>query len=1057
MKQAPLLVRAPFRHSPWAVFSLLVLLALATNALGAANPSIVLQVSSETAPPGGYAQFKVSLTSPALIGSGAISMDFDPAVFGNVANVAIFSATGDALGYANVSAQHVAAYFSSATAAIGQLPDLPVFVVSIPVLPGAAAGTTSAVTVDPSGAPWNNASGKPYSVSVNAGMVTIGGSLSVQSVTPGGGVLPAGTVLHIEGTGFDQSTTVAIDDVIVSSTQLIGPQQINVTLGAQTEMTGKQVHLINSSGTEVDYFPSLPSAPGATPAGFMGLSGIQPLVSLVPYTTAILQDNRIEHPNVSDGLALLNPNLTPVTVILELVSMEGPLAVEFDQSLTIPASTLSFFDVTQLFPGQFDQLWIMASAPVRILEYVYVDEPPPSTSIIYAAAPTAATTPLPPIQVVVSGGPVNWSWQVGTPLPSAANLSVGGNFSFTVSVSGSAAPFLAVTPQQGTAPSTLTVAPNFASVTPGTYAATITLTPTLPAALSSLTVQPTSIAVTLMVSTGSLISLAAGSNCCVFDEPVLNNPATGPDSVTLMSNGTPAAFTVTIGACAGGNWLSATPASGTTPATLTFTANPVGLNLPGGFYNCPITIQGPSNTLTLAAGLMTFGESAPTPPVVQVTPVSLTFQFSAGTSPAPQTLTVTSGGNPVTVSVQTQSGGNWLNAVVTPGTTSSVVTVSISPGLAAGNYSGIITISSPGLASATVLVGVTVVGLPPNQVPLNVTPSPLLLTAPAGLSASAQLNIATPGGIPVAYTASASTSAGGNWLAATLPSGLAPAMQLVQAYASQLAPGVYNGSINIVWGNGSLTVPVIFTVTASLGSPPATAAIVNAASEAPVSIAPGEIITLFGTGLGAAVNGLTLDASGKVATSLGGTQVLINGVAAPLIYASPSQLNVIVPYEVTGSTIANIVANIVVQWGGLPSAAWGIPVAPSSPAIFTIPENGAGQAAVLNQDNSVNSSSNAAARGTVIQLFATGGGQTSPASSTGSVAQTEANLALPVTVTIGGVNAQVLYAGNAPEEVEGVVQINAFVPQSVIPGATLPLLVTIGGVPSQIGVTVAIQ
>jgi uncharacterized protein (TIGR03437 family) len=160
---------------------------------------------------------------------------------------------------------------------------------------------------------------------------------------------------------------------------------------------------------------------------------------------------------------------------------------------------------------------------------------------------------------------------------------------------------------------------------------------------------------------------------------------------------------------------------------------------------------------------------------------------------------------------------------------------------------------------------------------------------------------------------------------------------------------------------------------------------------------------------------------------------------------------------VTGSTIANIVANIVVQWGGLPSAAWGIPVAPSSPAIFTIPENGAGQAAVLNQDNSVNSSSNAAARGTVIQLFATGGGQTSPASSTGSVAQTEANLALPVTVTIGGVNAQVLYAGNAPEEVEGVVQINAFVPQSVIPGATLPLLVTIGGVPSQIGVTVAIQ
>ncbi len=961
-------------------------------------------------------------------------MDFDPAVFGDVANVAIFSATGDALGYANVSAQHVAAYFSSATAAIGQLPDLPVFVVSIPVLPGVAAGTTSAVTVNASGAPWNNVSGNPYSVSLNPGMLTVGGSLSVQSVTPGGGVLPAGTVLQIEGTGFDQTTTVAIDDVSISSTQFIGPQQINVTLGAQTEMTGKQVHVTNSSGTEVDYFPSLPSAPGATPDGFMGLPGIQPLMSLVSYTTAILQDNRIEQPFTSDALALLNPNLTPITVILEVVTTEGTLTVDSDQSLTIPASTLSFFDVTQLFPGQFDELWIIASAPVRILEYVDNDRPPGQPTI-YAAAPTAATASLPAIQAVVSGGPVNWSWQTGTPLPSAVNLSVGGNFSFTVSVSGSAAPFLTVTPQQGTAPSTLSVASNFASATPGTYAATITLTPTLPAALASLTAQPTSIAVTLVVSTGSLISLAANSNCCAFFEPEQNNPATGPDSIALMSNGSPAAFTVTIGACAGGNWLSVTPPSGTTPATLTFTANPAGLNLPGGvqLYQCPITIQGPANTLTLTAGLTVIGGSSqPTlPPTVQVTPGYLTFQFSAGTSPPPQTLTVTTGGNPVTVSVQTQSGGSWLNAVANalPGSSTGVVTVSIGSGLAAGTYNGTVTISLPGATSTMVTVVATVVGLPPNQAPLTATPSPLLLTAAAGMSASASLAVAAPGGIPVAYTASAATSNGGNWLTVN-SSGITPDAQFPEASALELAPGVYNGSINIVWGNGTLTVPVIFTVTASLGSPPATAAIVNAASEAPTSIAPGEVISLFGTGLGAAVNGLTLNAGGKVATSLGGTQVLINGVAAPLIYASPSQLNVIVPYEVTGSTIANIQ----VQWGGLPSAEWGIPVAPSSPAIFTIPENGAGQAAVLNQDNSVNSSSNPAARGTVIQIYATGGGQTSPASSTGSVAPAEANLTLPVTVTIGAANAQVVYAGNAPGEAEGVVQINAVVPQSVMPG-----------------------
>jgi uncharacterized protein (TIGR03437 family) len=62
-----------------------------------------------------------------------------------------------------------------------------------------------------------------------------------------------------------------------------------------------------------------------------------------------------------------------------------------------------------------------------------------------------------------------------------------------------------------------------------------------------------------------------------------------------------------------------------------------------------------------------------------------------------------------------------------------------------------------------------------------------------------------------------------------------------------------------------------------------------------------------------------------------------------------------------------------------------------------------------------------------------------------------------VTLTISGVTAQVLYAGNAPGEVDGIVQINAIVPQSVTPGVALPILVTIGGVTSQAGTTVAIR
>lgn len=1056
MSRELLVFTAPFRHGLWAFLTQLLLVSICTSVLSAASPSLALQVSNETAPAGSFAQFKISLTSPALVESGALSMDFDPTVFGNIVNVAVFSATGDAIGYANVSEQHVDAHFSSATAAIGQLPNLPVFVVSIPVLPGLAAGKTTAVTVNPSGSPWNNASGAAYSVTANAGSFTVGQSVAVQNVTPGGGVIPTGRVLQINGAGFDPDTTASIDDVSISSTQYISPEQLAVTLGAQTEMTGKHVRVTGSSGTAVNFYPSLPSASGDLPAGLTGLPGVQPLVPLAAYTTANVYNNLIGQGDITDFLALLNPNSTPVTVALQGVNLGSLPAPVINRTLIIPAGTLFYFNATNLIDAAGErQLWIMASAPVRILEYA--DSVPgfPSGSFITVSPPNTPTSAPPPIETVVAGGPVSWSWEIGTTQPSAENLSVAGNLSFSVSVSGSAAPFLAVTPQQGTASAFLTVAPNLALATPGTYTATITVTPTLPSALSSLITQPASIPVTLVVSASPLI-VVSGSNCCAFGEPVLNMPATGPDSITLTSNGTPAAFTVNVGSCDGGNWLSVTPNGGVTPATLTLTANPVGLNLPGGghLYLCPVTIQGPANALTLTAGLTVFG--APTPPSsaapVQATPGEAIFQFPfSGAAPSPQTVMVQANGNPVTATVQTESGGNWLGAVVTAGDVNSILTIGVSAGLAIGAYTGSVTLSSPGLLSVTLPVYVTVLGLPPNAVPLTVTPSPISVIGPAGLTQSAEFSVAAPGGIPVAFTISVSTSNGGNWL--SLESALVTPTELYgQLSAAGLLPGVYQGSINIVWGNGSLVVPVTFTVTASLASPPTSAAILNAASEAPSAITPGEVITLFGSGLGAAASGLTIAPNGTVSTTLGGAQVLINGVAAPLIYVSPSQVNAIIPYEV-GSGIANIQVN----WNGAQSAAWGIPIASSSPAIFTTASDGVGQAAVLNQDNSVNGASNPAARGTVVQIYATGGGQTSPAASTGSVTKVAAQLALPVTVTIGGVSAQVLYAGSAPGEVEGVVQLNVVVPASVTPGAALPLLVTIGGVASQAGVTLAVQ
>lgn len=222
-----------------------LLLALLSNVLSAAAPAITLQVASETAPPGGYAQFKISLTTPTLVSSGSVTLNFDPTIFGQATGLAAFSATGDQTGSATIQGQQVVATFTSASGGFGQLPDLPILVVTVPVLVTAKIGATSSITAS-----------STIGV-VNPGTFTVGGSLSIQTVTPGGGLLPAGTIVAINGAGFDATTTVTIDGVSVS-TQLVSAQQIDLTLKGATEMTGKHVHLSNVAGASVDYFVSLP-------------------------------------------------------------------------------------------------------------------------------------------------------------------------------------------------------------------------------------------------------------------------------------------------------------------------------------------------------------------------------------------------------------------------------------------------------------------------------------------------------------------------------------------------------------------------------------------------------------------------------------------------------------------------------------------------------------------------------------------------------------------------------------------------------------------------------
>jgi uncharacterized protein (TIGR03437 family) len=272
-----------------------------------------------------------------------------------------------------------------------------------------------------------------------------------------------------------------------------------------------------------------------------------------------------------------------------------------------------------------------------------------------------------------------------------------------------------------------------------------------------------------------------------------------------------------------------------------------------------------------------------------------------------------------------------------------------------------------------------------------------------------------------------------------------------------VSPTVANGRVYVPTFSGSVAVYGLLS-SGSDGkgtSVVAIAAVESAASYASDTISPGELVTVFGMNLGPASGvGLQLDPSGLVSTNLASTQVLFDGVPAPMIYAASGQVSAVVPYGLTNPT-----TQVQVAYQGVTSSSFPMTMSAAHPAIFTADSSGGGQAAALNQDGSLNSSANPAPAGSVVVLYATGAGQTSPQGIDGSVTGYD-NLpqpVLPVAVAIGGQPAELLYAGAAPGMVAGVMQINVRIPATAQSGASLPVTLAVGKQISAQNVTVAVQ
>jgi len=435
------------------------------------------------------------------------------------------------------------------------------------------------------------------------------------------------------------------------------------------------------------------------------------------------------------------------------------------------------------------------------------------------SAPTLSVTP----------SMLTFAGQTGGSNPGSQSLMVSGSpgsLSFTATAAVTTPPggsWLSVTPTSGSTPATLTVSANISGLSTGSYSGTVTV--------SATGATPVTIPVTLTLSTQPQFTATPTSVSFTY---TVGGTLPAAQNVMLGSTGSAISFT----AAGAMPWVGVTPTIGTTPATLSITANPAGL-APGSYSSMvTVTSSGAGNSPFQIPVMLTVTGAT----MLTVSPTSLAFSADlGGTTPSPQSLMVSLGALvvPFTAAATTTSGGTWLSVMPTSGNTPATLMVSVNPaGLAAGTYTGMVNLTSTSTTGTTVVpVTLTVVGI-------TVTPPTLTFNYATGSPAPPpqSVTVALSNGATTAFTATAATAPpGGSWLSVMPTSGSTPTALSISANPTGLANGTYTGTITIAaMGFPSQSVSVTLNIT----TPKATIQITGTTSFGLANTSPPQTSTL---------------------------------------------------------------------------------------------------------------------------------------------------------------------------------------------------------------------
>lgn len=477
------------------------------------------------------------------------------------------------------------------------------------------------------------------------------------TITPNTGITPQTLTLTVDPNGLAPGTyegTVSVSSsgagnspqtfpvkLTVSATTLLNASTTGLTFNYQTTsltQPSTQIFRVTSTGAPLNYTVT------ATPAA---CSGVSNWLTVAPTTGTTPGDITV---------AVTPTGITPQVSCTGTISISAPGA---SNTATVPVTfNVSSNPLLNLAPNS--------------LEFTA----PAGTSTFLASKPISLT-----------------STDGVTPIPFTYNVSTsnGGPWLFVAAAGAN------------NTPSNISITVNPSGLQVGTYRGTVTITsPNLPAAQN----------IPVILTVTSNVNLAAAPASVTLTAPA-NASAPVTQNVQITSSGTGAlSYTASATVLQGPNWLSVSPVSGNTPATLTISANVTGLTQ--GTYNGQVTVVAPGAANSPITIPVTLTVGPPTSIGVGTSTATFTYQLG-GTAPPSQTVNVTSTGGPVNFTAETASTscGGFLTVSPTSGTTPATLTIAVNTtGLTAGACNGTVTIKSPGMQSQVINVVLNVSAAP---------------------------------------------------------------------------------------------------------------------------------------------------------------------------------------------------------------------------------------------------------------------------------------------------------------------------------------------------------